>query len=128
MHDDERAALIAEHEAAMARYRALVRQVALEAAREEGWCDEGVNAAFRQLGLEPVPERKEYTFAVRVTGLAEYTAVATTEEEALADVQRLMADDRHRVTVFTRGAKLHEGVVRIESMGDAPRLLEVSGL
>lgn len=128
MQDAERAALIAEHEAAMASYRALVRQVALEAAREEDWCDEGLNAALRRLELEPAPERKEYTFAVRVTGLVEYTAAATTEEEALADVRRWLAEDRHRVTAFVRGARLHHGAVRVVSMEDTPQLLEVSGL
>lgn len=45
----------AKSQAELAEFKTAVRQRALQAAAEEGWCDDGLNQALRELGLEEKP-------------------------------------------------------------------------
>jgi len=81
-------------------FKLKVRQQALKAQASQGWCDDGLNGALRELGL---PEKVAYTFPVKFVTRPkpeekDQQAVVTindaaTEEEAKSRLEGIIASD-----------------------------------
>jgi hypothetical protein len=71
-------------------FKQLVREIALEAKKENNWCDAGFNSVMEQLGLEPLPTM--FNVTVTVTATREITV-------------ELPADDLEEESCTTDGAE-----------------------
>lgn len=67
-------------------FKKRVRDLALETAEEQNWCDEGFNKAMMTLGLEPKPLNYRVTIRVFAYQDVEVELQASNEEEAVARV------------------------------------------
>lgn len=82
------------HERNLRRFKDQVRAKAIEVAASEGWCEEGLNEALSDLGLDPV--RRSY----HLEGVVTYTRrkfswdiEAGSKDEAKEMLERLLEDD-----------------------------------
>lgn len=82
----------------LAAYKLKVRDEALRAQRETGWCGSGVNAVFARLGLDKLPTPQSFTFVVKTTGEIEYTVNAYDEAGAREAVASNVEYDRRRLS------------------------------
>jgi|SRR5688572_6942791 hypothetical protein len=60
-------------------FRDKVRTKAIEVAKEEGWCTEGLNQALRDLGLDPYAQKWRISLTVDVEADDEYDAKSLVE-------------------------------------------------
>lgn len=80
---EELAQLKTEFEA----YKKQVRDVAIEVAAEQGWCDDGLNERLQELGLEPMARQWEVT--VTLLGRQEVKIrVTAASDDAAAELAR----------------------------------------
>lgn len=71
------------------RFRTQVRDVAIEVADEQGWCDDGLNERLEQLGLDP--RERPYTVGVTVT-LSLEIEEAVNQDSAEDQAKDLLSD------------------------------------
>lgn len=68
------------------RFKTQVRDLAIEKAVDENWCDDGLNNALRELGLTPKSVDYRVPVDVRATQTVYVTVSATSEDDAVAQV------------------------------------------
>lgn len=73
----------------LARFKALVRTVALDAKQSENWCKPGFNEAMGTLGLEKLPDY----FEVKLTVVATQEVTIQIDADELADNGNTLDED-----------------------------------
>lgn len=73
-------------------YKAKVRERAIQCAEDENWCAEGLNAALRELGLEPRTFTYEVRLDLRATQTV-YVSVEAENDDAAYDLAQDMTSD-----------------------------------
>lgn len=81
----------------LAEYKAQVRAKALKLKSRFNWCREETNEHLAELGLELLPEPKEYVFHVPTAGVLEYRYTEYSEEAARERAQRVAESDVARL-------------------------------